>query len=91
MIADHQIGSVATQIVTAANIPLSGDAQAEDQLVDFRPGLGNPHHHRGRVIAKTPGQDQFEQGEHHQRSDQDQRVEQQQQCDETAGEQAAHK
>ncbi|MNY37803.1 hypothetical protein D3C86_1723890 [compost metagenome] len=91
MVADHQIRRVAPQIVATANVPLGGNADAEDQLVDFRPGLGDPHHRRGGVIAKAAGEDQFEQGKYHQRSDQNQGVEQQQQGNETAGEQAAHR
>jgi len=91
MIADHQIRGITAQIVTAADIPLGGDTPAENQLVDFRPGLGDPHHRPRGVIAKAAGQNQFEQGKHHQRPDQDQGIEHKQQGHETAGEQAAHK
>ncbi|MNI52417.1 hypothetical protein D3C73_1071970 [compost metagenome] len=90
MVADHQVRGVASQAIVTANVPLGGDAQVENQLVDLRPGLGDPHHRTGRVVAKAAGQYQLEQGEHHQRPDQDQGVEQQQQGDETASEQAAH-
>jgi hypothetical protein len=91
VVADDQVRGVGAQVAATANVPLGGDAQRENQLVDLGPGLGDPHHRPRHVVARAAGGDQFEQGKHHQRTDQDQGVEQQQQGDKTAGEQAAHK
>ncbi|MNZ96051.1 hypothetical protein D3C78_1152280 [compost metagenome] len=76
VIADHQVRRIATQVRAAADVPVGGDAEGKDQLVDLGPGLGDPHHRPRGIVAKAPGQDQFEHGEHHQRPEQHQGVEQ---------------
>ncbi|MNJ54512.1 hypothetical protein D3C77_499550 [compost metagenome] len=44
VVADGQVGCVQAQVIGTAHVPHRGDAQTENQFVDFRPGFGDPHH-----------------------------------------------